>query len=251
MSIEQTLIEIRDELRAIHTSLNAPLRPELVSQLMSVASNNVQPSAGGLLVPEPIAGAATGLVTLSDTPDPRVAFAQLFPTIGLPTPPSPPGPAVFVHIADTPVVGASVAPATPSAELDSAGIPWDGRIHASSKAKVADNTWRLKRGVDKDLVASVTAELKAVMAIPAVVVPPVPGVPGEPPAVPYPPPSGLVKPPITFEGLMIKLGQMMATGQIAQEAINTACAAMGVTIPTLAARQDLVPALAEKLGITL
>lgn len=44
-------------------------------------------------------------------------------------------------------------------ELDSEGIPWDKRIHAGSKNKVKAGTWTTKRGVDKDLLAQVKAEL--------------------------------------------------------------------------------------------
>lgn len=44
---------------------------------------------------------------------------------------------------------------------DSNGLPWDERIHASSKALNADGTWRTKRGVDKALVAQVEAELRS------------------------------------------------------------------------------------------
>lgn len=57
-------------------------------------------------------------------------------------------------------------PAPASAELDSADLPWDKRIHASTRAKVADGTWRYMRGVDKALVEQVEAELRAVQAIP-------------------------------------------------------------------------------------
>lgn len=49
--------------------------------------------------------------------------------------------------------------ATPPA-VDAAGLPWDERIHASSKALIADGTWRKKRGVADDLVAQVEAELR-------------------------------------------------------------------------------------------
>jgi hypothetical protein len=46
-------------------------------------------------------------------------------------------------------------------ELDADGIPWDERIHASSKAKVAGGTWRTKRGVDEAVYFQVKTELKA------------------------------------------------------------------------------------------
>lgn len=61
-------------------------------------------------------------------------------------------------------------------ELDSQGIPHDIRVHAASKNKVANGTWRTRRGVDKDLLAEVIAELKdkyGNVAPPAEVVPPV------------------------------------------------------------------------------
>ena len=54
-------------------------------------------------------------------------------------------------------------------DVDSKGSPWDGRIHASTRAKVADGTWRMKRGADDSLVASVKAEIAQTMAIPVLI----------------------------------------------------------------------------------
>lgn len=98
-----------------------------------------------------------------------------------------------------------------SVTVDSAGLPWDERIHASSKAIIADGTWRRKRGVDDALVVEVEGELRALMAItseqsvshapevPAAPKPPVPPVPGlastaapAPAAPPVPPPPAPV-----------------------------------------------------------
>lgn len=45
-------------------------------------------------------------------------------------------------------------------DLDTLGIPWDKRIHAASKGKVKDGSWRLKRSMDEAVVAEVIAELK-------------------------------------------------------------------------------------------
>ena len=70
-----------------------------------------------------------------------------------------------------PVVLAGATPPPPPAapppgiDVDAAGMPWDGRIHSSSKAKVADGTWRQKRNLDPALLSSVTAELKQTMGI--------------------------------------------------------------------------------------
>lgn len=50
--------------------------------------------------------------------------------------------------------------------LDKNGLPWDSRIHAASKAINADGTWRQKRGVAPELVATVEAQLRGVMVVP-------------------------------------------------------------------------------------
>jgi len=62
-------------------------------------------------------------------------------------------------------------------DVDVRGIPWDERIHASTKATNGDDTWRNKRGVDKALLAAVEAELLA-----AVDSAPVPNAPDAPAA---------------------------------------------------------------------
>lgn len=49
----------------------------------------------------------------------------------------------------------------PDRELDEDGIPWDARIHASTKSKVKAGTWKKKPKVDPALFAKITAELKA------------------------------------------------------------------------------------------
>lgn len=62
---------------------------------------------------------------------------------------TPPPPATEVEPEDAPFVGT----------VDSEGMPWDERIHASTKSVIANGTWKLKRGVDQALVAQVKAEL--------------------------------------------------------------------------------------------
>ena len=50
-------------------------------------------------------------------------------------------------------------PLEPDVELDTEGVPWDARIHASTKTKLVKNgTWKLIRGVDPVLVAQVKTE---------------------------------------------------------------------------------------------
>lgn len=66
--------------------------------------------------------------------------------------------------------GSAELPAVPvnTAELDSNGMPHDNRIHAATKTKNKDGSWRNLRGVDPELVKVVEAELRAIMAAPVV-----------------------------------------------------------------------------------
>jgi len=67
------------------------------------------------------------------------------------------------------------APEAPGTVLDVNGLPWDERIHGTNKNKNKDGSWRNIKGVDKELLASVEAELmgKTVADVtPAIIVPP-------------------------------------------------------------------------------
>lgn len=48
---------------------------------------------------------------------------------------------------------------TTTVELDASGRPWDERIHAGSRAKVADDTWKRRRGITDELYNQVMAEI--------------------------------------------------------------------------------------------
>ena len=49
--------------------------------------------------------------------------------------------------------------------VDSEGLPWDKRIHASTKTRrQSDDTWKLMKGVSDHLVRSVKAELRQAMS---------------------------------------------------------------------------------------
>ena len=52
-----------------------------------------------------------------------------------------------------------VAPLAP-AELDESGLPWDKRIHASTKTKKKDGCWKAKKGVDPGLVVDIETTLR-------------------------------------------------------------------------------------------
>lgn len=46
-------------------------------------------------------------------------------------------------------------------ELDAEGIPWDSRIHSSSKAKIKNGTWKIARGISDEQAFPIKAELRA------------------------------------------------------------------------------------------
>jgi hypothetical protein len=76
-------------------------------------------------------------------------------------------------------------PALPrsGAKLDADGLPWDRRIHASTKTlRQSDGSWKLIRGVSDELVHTVKAELRLAMGqAQAVTLPPAA------PTIPVPP----------------------------------------------------------------
>lgn len=123
-------------------------------------------------------------------PAPSGAAVDLFPTApvvpsaGIPMPPGaalPPVPPVPAQPPAPPAPAAATSPAA-GADLDKDGLPWDGRIHSESKAKVADGSWRKRRGTPPELVAQVEAQLRALMAVPSPLAPAV-GAPAIAPAV--------------------------------------------------------------------
>lgn len=178
--------------------------------------------------------------------DPAAAFgaiptgkiAEAGPTLVVPS--DPPNPAVLANIA---VPAASAVTST----VDSQGLPWDARIHASSKAQNADGTWRLKRGLQKDYLDKVTAELRQVMAIPAPspgpqLVPPPPPAPQAAAVPPPPPPADQETTREQYIALFNRVSAAMSNGKLSQTQLDTCLQGIGVpSLPLLGARLDLVP----------
>lgn len=129
---------------------------------------------------------------------------------------------------------------TDGPELDAEGLPWDSRIHASTRTRNKDETWRLLRGVDQGLVDQVKAELKAAMSAP---------VPASPPAAPAetPPPSD-DQPPVSFAGFVQAITKKQAAGLLTVQEINEVCVKHGLAqMPLLVNRLDLIPAIYSDL----
>ena len=75
---------------------------------------------------------------------------------------APAAPSVF----DTPVVGQKPAPAltgepilTTGVEVDKQGVPWDARIHSSSKKLSTKGIWAKRRNLAEGVYETITAEL--------------------------------------------------------------------------------------------
>lgn len=210
-----------------------------------------------------------------ETPSPETAFAAGVGgdvTVSAPLPP-----ALVTHpLVPTPEVPPPPPPA--GIDVDVRGLPWDPRIHASTRAKTQDGQWRQKRGVDPNLLTVVEAELRQTMGIAAPpAIPPAPPVPPAPvvPPVPFagsatppvPPVSGTPtvpgsagaattaspgNPAPTFPQLMQAITKGFTGGTITQPQIAAAVQKVGLpALPMLAARPDLVGAVATELGIAL
>lgn len=67
------------------------------------------------------------------------------------------GPVTVENVPEHTVV-TSVPSPEPVSDVDARGMPWDARIHASTKTQKKDGTWKAKKGVDQALVAQVEAE---------------------------------------------------------------------------------------------
>lgn len=83
------------------------------------------------------------------------------------------------------------------AAVDSAGLPWDARIHSEKKTTIANGTWKKKRGVEPTLIATVEAELRALMGVSTPAAAAAPPPPPAAAAAPPPPPAatGAAPPP--------------------------------------------------------
>jgi hypothetical protein len=142
---------------------------------------------------------------------------------------------------------------------DADGLPWDGRIHSSSKALLVDGKWRQRRNTDPAVVAAVTAELRAALGAPApaaaaVVVPsPVTVAPFVPENIPLPAALVVVPPPpppadatLSFPDFM----RAITAARIPPGTVLDACKAVGMpSIPALNQRPDLIPTVAAALGV--
>jgi len=96
--------------------------------------------------------------------DPIVS--QPRPMVGIAFPGSPAPVQNVVKFPITPEVKSTPVATSNGEEVDSRGLPWDGRIHSSNKEK-SEKTgeWRRRRGVSPEVEAEVEAELFAAKGV--------------------------------------------------------------------------------------
>ena len=233
MSLEQALADNTAALKALTAALVATglATPTIVPQPPAPPVQPVRFGPSLITSPEVVAAQAAMNAVLSTVVAPPPPIAPVAPMATSPEPTSAFAQAAATSVAPATPVAPPIAAPAPSGDRDKNGLPWDGRIHASSKALVADGSWRMKRGVDDALVATVTAELRAAAAAPAGGG--LAGVPWpfatsaadvQPLPVPPPPPAN------AYASLMAQVSQRIAAGSITVQQVTDACMALGVTL---------------------
>lgn len=166
-----------------------------------------------------------------------------------PSPPSAPSPA-----AAAPSTSAPAAPPGSSVDVDKNGFPWDERIHASSRAKIADGSWRMKRGVQQHVVDEVEAELRVGSGPMTIRTIPVtggePDAPPAPPGPPAPPAAPVAGAGLTFGQLAKRVGAKITLGELTAADLAAKMAALGFPggLHEANARPDMWATILETLG---
>lgn len=145
---------------------------------------------------------------------------------------------------DPALPGPSTSSDAPRTDVD--GVPWDERIHASSKHINNDGRWKARRGVAKDARDAVMAELMGQTSIPDTVMPDTgaavvnptghEGIPAN--TGPITNPTGFtqetVAPSVTFDDVMTKMNQVIVdqNNPFTSDHIGVMCQKLGATIIT-------------------
>ena len=190
--------------------------------------------------PPPPAAAPVPTEPAGAPPPPAAAPVPIELAAAPPPPAAPPEiPAAAPPPPAAPEVPATV-PAGPAVELDIDGIPWDARIHATTKSKTKDGRWKKMRGSDPVLVEAVRAELLAATTTPD------PAVPATVPA----PPADVSTTPTTFPGIVAIVTEKQTLELLTVQEIQTVMEAHGLpSFPALATKQELIPAIYLALEI--
>lgn len=187
-------------------------------------------ATAGYEVPEKVAARPTGLETLEPKP---ISVAAVNP---------------FTQVANeirnrgaTPEAAPVLQRTVNEYGQDTAGLPWDERIHSATQGVNKDGTWRYRRGIEDDKIKAVEKELRGVATptlqatpptIPAAIHTPTPPTPIQPVVVPVvappmPPPMQAVPSAHTFDTfrktLVPTLAKLINEKKLNQEYVNQLC----------------------------
>lgn len=193
----------------------------------------------------------------SGAPSPAAAEASASAPAAAPAS-IPPPPSAASPVPNPPPAAATPAPA---AAVDAKGLPWDERIHASSRAKIADGSWRMKRGVERALVAEVEAQLRGqshgsaaldadALKLATMGADPGPSLPAVPPAAPAPAPLPPGLPALTFGIVASRIGKAVTAGTLSGNVLSVKLAELGFPdgLHTVNARPDMWQKILDTLG---
>lgn len=244
------LDKLTSEIAALNPADDPSVGTEPIDPVVQAFGSVPAPLPVGVNVAPPIAAA---------NPLPIVPAVPLV-TSTAPTAPLPPvAPAANV-------VTTVAATASNPAPVDKDGLPWDARIHSSSKEKIANGTWKKRRGVDPALVVTVENELRQLMGVPQTTAPandwPFP-VPSAPAVTTYNVPqteghtgagslghavAPAADPKTEWVNLIRESTAAQAAGKIKAEEISAICLRHGVpALPLLMNRLDLVAPIAAEI----
>ena len=166
---------------------------------------------------------------------------------------TPPPAAAAVETTTPPPTAAETTPPPIDVVVDKNGLPWDPRIHAGTKALLADGAWRYKQGVDRvTLVPQVEEELRTLMATSAETTTPPPAAaetttppPAAAVAETTPPPADSDA-PTTFPAFLKAVSGLIGAGTTTMVEVNAVLnkPEYGIaTIQLVNNRVDLIPAI--------
>jgi hypothetical protein len=119
-------------------------------------------------------------------------------------------------------------------DIDSEGVVWDAEIHAPSKTKNKDGTWRAKRATKADEPAPVAPVVAHLVVDPVVVTP----------AIVIPQPVAPVAPTLTFADLMTLISRKMGEGKLTPAKLGELQVQFSVeNISMLSASPEMIPAV--------
>jgi hypothetical protein len=243
LSADTSVEELHVARRAIEflISQKSPFVPESADTATGAISRaEIDKAVAGVKVPNAPSSAPVPSIVAAPVPptvpevptDTSINLAAVFAQNGPTTSPSVPPPAVPIPPANVvPPPPPAITPIVPT--TDKAGLPWDARIHASTKTMTAEGVWKKKRGVLPEVAEEVEKEMRKIQALPA---------PGAAPAPGTPLPD--------FNAATLRMVTCIAAGKIKTADVDAVLASFGVeTWGLLQARPDILAAVCTKLGV--